>query len=230
MTTRSHKRKLCVDGASADAQTDDDGDECSICSALIHPQSKVHLACGHTFHGSCAVEWLQRNRRCPLCRHQLPGQGDASSQEDEEDEDDDDEEDEKDSTLAEVVATNLEQLSTAHVETILQAIGMELDPLGLADAHEVGYSTTNRVRLTKAIFDGKFDTVPFAKANGYDQGVRERCIVVVHKFFVDMRAPSTMRSILSDLGRISSSDNTRMEKEELASMLCEFVLSDDDDE
>lgn len=54
------KRKL-EDAAAAK-------DDCAICLSAITDDSKVTLACGHVFHGQCAVTALQMDRRCPICR------------------------------------------------------------------------------------------------------------------------------------------------------------------
>ena len=44
-----------------------------ICSICLDDSdtADVPLACGHLFHGSCIVPWLQREARtdCPVCRH-----------------------------------------------------------------------------------------------------------------------------------------------------------------
>merc|ERR1712194_135196 len=49
--------------------------ECSICldgdddvEAGQAPVVWRALRCGHAFHEQCLLEWLGRNRRCPLCR------------------------------------------------------------------------------------------------------------------------------------------------------------------
>ena len=42
--------------------------DCAICLSPIDSASQVRLACGHTFHGQCAVTALQLDRRCPICR------------------------------------------------------------------------------------------------------------------------------------------------------------------
>lgn len=45
-------------------------DICVICTESMLQQDSVHrLACGHSFHASCACEWFRRgNKSCPLCR------------------------------------------------------------------------------------------------------------------------------------------------------------------
>jgi len=48
------------------------GSECIICLEEGRPQSVWRrLRCGHEFHECCLLEWLQRARRCPLCRMDL---------------------------------------------------------------------------------------------------------------------------------------------------------------
>lgn len=48
------------------------GTECSICLESGSRESRWRaLTCGHPFHEHCLVEWLQRARRCPLCRLDL---------------------------------------------------------------------------------------------------------------------------------------------------------------
>ena len=42
---------------------------CSICMESITAVKGVNVNCGHAFHAECIVPWLQRDRRCPVCRH-----------------------------------------------------------------------------------------------------------------------------------------------------------------
>ncbi len=44
-------------------------DDCAICLMPL-TNGVVHLMCGHTFHAQCAVDALQHDRRCALCRKQ----------------------------------------------------------------------------------------------------------------------------------------------------------------
>ena len=54
--------------AGADAAERQDEDVCAICLSPVDAASEVKLACGHVFHGQCAVRALQLDRRCPCCR------------------------------------------------------------------------------------------------------------------------------------------------------------------
>ena len=56
------------DATGADATERQGEDECPICLSPIDAASEVKLACGHRFHGQCAVRALQLDRRCPCCR------------------------------------------------------------------------------------------------------------------------------------------------------------------
>lgn len=54
--------------------------ECSIClegnpEALEAPLPWRALRCGHAFHEHCLLEWLERGRRCPLCRQDFQDVG-----------------------------------------------------------------------------------------------------------------------------------------------------------
>ena len=53
---------------------------CAICMDPIDkPSSGVVLDCKHhPFHASCIVKSLQRDRRCPVCRHAPPSRADES--------------------------------------------------------------------------------------------------------------------------------------------------------
>ena len=49
-------------------ETDDDKC-CAIClDPMAEPLANVTLQCGHVFHGSCIVDCLRRDSRCPICR------------------------------------------------------------------------------------------------------------------------------------------------------------------
>ena len=56
---------------------------CAICMDPIDsPSSGVVLDCkNHPFHASCIVKSLQRDRRCPVCRHAPASRADESIQE-----------------------------------------------------------------------------------------------------------------------------------------------------
>ena len=55
---------ICMDAAE-----EGDGESCPEHPGP-DPSHLIPLACGHTFHASCAVRWLQTGRSdCPLCRH-----------------------------------------------------------------------------------------------------------------------------------------------------------------
>ena len=47
--------------------------ECPICLEMLpagtNPEKVIPLPCGHSFHSSCASQWLQKCPRCPVCRH-----------------------------------------------------------------------------------------------------------------------------------------------------------------
>lgn len=45
---------------------------------MSEPLANVTLQCGHVFHGSCIVESLRQNNRCPICRD-APNQQDTDS-------------------------------------------------------------------------------------------------------------------------------------------------------
>lgn len=49
-----------------------EGHECTICLDDTTSSARWRsLPCGHVFHESCLVQWLQRAHRCPLCRLDL---------------------------------------------------------------------------------------------------------------------------------------------------------------
>ena len=41
---------------------------CSICLDYVPNINTTTLECGHTFHTSCCLKWLQYNNVCPFCR------------------------------------------------------------------------------------------------------------------------------------------------------------------
>lgn len=47
--------------------------ECAICLEMLPagatPEKVIPLPCGHSFHSTCASQWLQKCPRCPVCRH-----------------------------------------------------------------------------------------------------------------------------------------------------------------
>lgn len=40
---------------------------CSICFEECLTKLAI-LDCGHVFHRSCMIEWIEKEKRCPLCR------------------------------------------------------------------------------------------------------------------------------------------------------------------
>mmetsp|Transcript_381 Transcript_381/g.355 ORF Transcript_381/g.355 Transcript_381/m.355 type:complete len:182 (+) Transcript_381:449-994(+) len=53
-----------------------DYDDCPICLetfSLTPNESLIHLPCNkkHLFHEACILEWLKRDKQCPLCRARL---------------------------------------------------------------------------------------------------------------------------------------------------------------
>merc|ERR1740139_474314 len=53
---------ICVSGISSMGG----GSECT-------EHQLLKTVCGHTFHETCLVQWLQRRTTCPVCRHDLRG-------------------------------------------------------------------------------------------------------------------------------------------------------------
>ena len=45
-------------------------EQCAICLDLLI-ENQVSTSCHHTFHLPCILEWTYRERRCPLCNHDL---------------------------------------------------------------------------------------------------------------------------------------------------------------
>jgi hypothetical protein len=51
---------------------DDFINECSICLEYYSKkEKKVILECGHEFHKGCILEWLDKEKTCPLCRNNI---------------------------------------------------------------------------------------------------------------------------------------------------------------
>lgn len=46
-------------------------EECSICMDLNNTKALIMLPCGHKFHNSCIVQWLNTQQTCPICRHNI---------------------------------------------------------------------------------------------------------------------------------------------------------------
>ncbi|XP_076183269.1 TRAF interacting protein no poles [Ptiloglossa arizonensis] len=45
---------------------------CIICSDLLRPSDDVfHTPCGHIFHFTCLIQWLERSPSCPQCREKV---------------------------------------------------------------------------------------------------------------------------------------------------------------
>mmetsp|Transcript_48077 Transcript_48077/g.88582 ORF Transcript_48077/g.88582 Transcript_48077/m.88582 type:complete len:1023 (+) Transcript_48077:50-3118(+) len=63
----------------------EDGEDCTVCMEPMQiPQSTqphaikhkvVALRCGHAFHEECIKAWVQKSKRCPLCREVVAGRG-----------------------------------------------------------------------------------------------------------------------------------------------------------
>uniref|UniRef100_A0A7S4CEC3 RING-type domain-containing protein n=1 Tax=Eutreptiella gymnastica TaxID=73025 RepID=A0A7S4CEC3_9EUGL len=51
---------------------DADTKTCSVCQEdFALGEMATLLPCGHLFHGKCIVQWLEKNRTCPLCRKEI---------------------------------------------------------------------------------------------------------------------------------------------------------------
>jgi hypothetical protein len=84
-------KKQCIESfvESVNDSADKDGvfwykhATCAVCMDPIDkPSSGVVLDCkNHPFHASCIVKALQRDRRCPVCRHAPASRADESIQE-----------------------------------------------------------------------------------------------------------------------------------------------------
>ena len=78
------KRKPDAAAVEANATERQGEAECAICLSPIDAASEVKLACGHRYHGQCAVRALQLDRRCPCCRKQPRSRADDDAHLDEE--------------------------------------------------------------------------------------------------------------------------------------------------
>jgi hypothetical protein len=46
---------------------------CSVCiSEMAKGEDTIMVPCGHMFHESCVMKWLQSHNSCPVCRYELP--------------------------------------------------------------------------------------------------------------------------------------------------------------
>jgi len=61
---------------------------CTICCDHLK-KNEVKLACGHSFHNNCLIQWLLGHDTCPICRYQINPKNNISDilNEDYEDED-----------------------------------------------------------------------------------------------------------------------------------------------
>ncbi|KAG2257444.1 hypothetical protein Bca4012_094626 [Brassica carinata] len=67
--------------ASIDAMrvvdTDGWGGECAICLEELKVEERVkEMPCKHRFHGGCIEKWLGLHGSCPVCRYEMPVEGD----------------------------------------------------------------------------------------------------------------------------------------------------------
>ena len=45
---------------------------CTICmSEMEHGQTVRRLPCMHRYHPECVDQWLQMNKSCPVCKHEI---------------------------------------------------------------------------------------------------------------------------------------------------------------
>ncbi|KAF0690626.1 Aste57867_17994 [Aphanomyces stellatus] len=48
---------------------DSEDDDCPICLCEFEAdQALLHMGCGHSFHKSCVMQWLELKMSCPICR------------------------------------------------------------------------------------------------------------------------------------------------------------------
>lgn len=53
----------------------DNGTQCTTCMDTFALAEEVaQLDCRHVFHKACIVPWLQRQKTCPICRHEVEPQ------------------------------------------------------------------------------------------------------------------------------------------------------------
>jgi Ring finger domain len=66
-------RVLPIHKKIADETLQVDKAECGICcERLVDGVALTRLPCGHVFHITCGVQWLQKSCTCPECRYELP--------------------------------------------------------------------------------------------------------------------------------------------------------------
>ncbi|KAF8671308.1 hypothetical protein HU200_050018 [Digitaria exilis] len=63
--------------ASIDAvptvEVSEPGEVCAICKEVLPMAAAARrLPCGHLYHSSCIVPWLELHNSCPVCRSRLP--------------------------------------------------------------------------------------------------------------------------------------------------------------
>jgi len=52
---------------------DEEEEECPVCLKHFDQDDELKsLPCGHEFHTTCLMPWLNKTSSCPLCRHELP--------------------------------------------------------------------------------------------------------------------------------------------------------------
>mmetsp|Transcript_28354 Transcript_28354/g.47062 ORF Transcript_28354/g.47062 Transcript_28354/m.47062 type:complete len:319 (+) Transcript_28354:122-1078(+) len=71
-TVEIHIEQPSIHAPAAEASVQrpaDSAEECVICFAALAEQTEQTLPCNHTFHQSCIREWLEKDGRCPVCRH-----------------------------------------------------------------------------------------------------------------------------------------------------------------
>ncbi|OQR92323.1 hypothetical protein ACHHYP_03832 [Achlya hypogyna] len=69
MAVQDEERRQSI--SSCDCQHAAKEDECPICLGDFDPTEDdlvLELTCGHAFHESCLVHWLDKNMTCPMCR------------------------------------------------------------------------------------------------------------------------------------------------------------------
>ncbi len=55
--------------------------DCSICLTEIEiEQDTLLIPCGHMFHDSCILKWLDSHSTCPVCRYELPNDNNSRNQ------------------------------------------------------------------------------------------------------------------------------------------------------